>query len=454
VAGGGQFQTQQTKVTFRNICDSTKFGTAKQILDMIDEMISKVNSEARSLPIRIDRKSFDKIIKSEELVLAARAEEEAKQNPVQDTEETSLAQGDDTVEQKDHSVGQNEVPGTKSMEETSKRTTSDALQDDSTDDDVPHVIARALYVVPAKRSRRRGEKPGCAYLVLVAPPPPPPPALPLADIVRELVQTAPTPEAPQDGGKMEADNVVNHVERQKNASSGRVVSSGQSVAPQQQLTAVRQYTQAEKNRFAALAKLGLTRAVEHLSAHALQDAKTSQTYGQCQVFASEYGKTWRDGFLVDRREGTIESTGDYREFFNKQNKADEVRKSRPKPAPGGGALTCADTNSNDGEPLSAIVMHLRAKHREQSQRKKVTNKAKKDVNKSAGTKDNKGRDSKGRDRDSKGRDNKGRDPKSGRGGGGRSGSKGRGGPGGGGNRNRGDAGEKPVNLMKNSTSSG
>jgi len=342
-------QLHQTKVTFRNI--STKFETAKQILAMISQMVEKVNEESKCLPIKIDEKSIEKILKIEEL-----AAEEIKEK------DTSAADTEIQEAEVDETVRRNE----------NGKSTADIIKSQGKDLCIPFISARALYVVTPKTSRRRGDKNGCAYLVLTPPPPP-------------------LPHSKQ--GEMSG--IV---------SQGYDVDDGDgSESTKEQI--VPQYTQAERSRLTAISKLQLIQSIEVLSEIAEQDAKSQQIYGECQVEASTSGKAWRDkeGGNRDRREGTIENTSDYKQFFNKQTKAEEERQNRPKPAPGGGVVGASNESGEDEEQLSAIVLHLRAKHKEQNQRKKAKKKANKEAKKVNKSQSSAGTNSNSTSRDSKNR---------------------------------------------------
>ena len=173
----------------------------------------------------------------------------------------------------------------------------------------PVITARALYVVPPKKSRRRGIKSGCAYLVLTGP----------------------------------------------------------SVAPSEEEYA--NMTQGERSRLTAKARLQLSTAVEALSSRGEENAKTSQEYGGCLIQQSISGKAWKANYF-DNREGTIETTADYKRFMAKTEKEEEDRMSRPRPTPGG-AMGDVDGGEN-GEQVAAIVLHLQAKRKQEARRRKAS----------------------------------------------------------------------------------
>jgi hypothetical protein len=102
------------------------------------------------------------------------------------------------------------------------------------------------------------------------------------------------------------------------------------------------------------------------------------------------GKTWRwQNSRSDRRENTLETTADYKNWLAGLEKREADLKARPKPAPGGGAPT-NDEGGNaptTAQPIAALVQHLIAKQQE-LKRKKVKNK-KESTGSSAGVKDGK-----------------------------------------------------------------
>lgn len=341
------WQVQQTKVTFRKL----PYHSAEQILTVVGNMIAHVNAES-SLPIKLDMASVEKIIADEKLVLSTQVKDENDGvTPMPD----EASNGDVLLKQTEQLT----------LVDVVKGGTAVSVEG-------PFITARALYVVPAKTSRRRGEKHGCAYFVLTAPVPPvPQPQTPVKVVVPTPVDVAAnggTANATRDGRDVknldsEAPNTDKNVAMQSDATvKATVKESTKTLTPM--------FSAAEKSRLSSLAKLQLLQAIESLSALADEDAKTSQLYGKCQVEASVNGKAWRDKETRDRREVSIENTNEYKLFFTKQVKATEERQSRPKPLPGGGVGH--GENGADSDPkLAAIVLHLRAKRDEEANRKKI-----------------------------------------------------------------------------------
>jgi hypothetical protein len=299
------------KVTLRKIQDMDRYGTVAQILDMVRTIIEKVNSENKNkaifLPIVLNEASMQRLIEAEELAAAA-AKEVA--NAQQEKEKHG---GEEEMKE------MNEEP----MEETKEeeKNTDATIKPESDSPKYASVVkgvvdppngpvmnVRALYVVPPKKSRRRGIKSGCAYLVF----------------------TGPT--VSEDEGSS--------------------------------LTAV------QRSHATAKARLQLTTAVEALSKHAQEDANSNQMYAGCIIQPSQSGKAWKPTYR-DHREGTVESTGDFKKFISNMAKEEEERMSRPKPTPGG-ALD--DSKSENGEPVAAIVKYLRARRQQETKRTMATRK--------------------------------------------------------------------------------
>ena len=473
--GNSQWQVQQTKVTVRNI--STKFSTSAQILTMLAEMIQKVNAESSSnLPIKLDIKSVEKIIRDEDLIAA---------------DVLKGKEDDDTKEKEDETVDEAaDVDMKDAGEQQEKRTMADIVRGPEVPEDGPFITARALYVNPARISRRRGEKNGCAYLVLTAPAPPPPPPKPVdavvapvekdtatvadtavASLIVETTSTAmvenetdavvtvpaDTEEAVtenketatnegEDKMEVDKDEVSDKTEAQttdKNEPS-KTEQTVESTTPKETIEEIKVssplYSPAEKTRLMSIAKLQLLQVIESLSTLAEQDAKTAQLYGNCEVAASINGKAWRDKESRDRREGTVEFTGDYKQFFAKQDKATEDRQNRPKPAPGGGLAT--GDNGDSDQQLSAIVLHLRSKHQEENKRKKIKKRVVKET-----TKGKASPAPASNNRDGKGRNNNNR---SGSGGAGR----GRSRPSNNNNKKKSDGGSSAPVVLKKAASNG
>ena len=312
--GPKRAQAQQLKVTVRRIQDVERYGTVAQVLDMIRNMVTKVNLEktTATLPIQLDEGSMERLIQAEELA----AERAAAFENAEETQEEGTNQEESTPEttandsQKDDATTKPETTKANDSQRDDSKPPSDATKYASvvkgaeSEFQGPCIRARALYVVPPKKSRRRGIKSGCAYLILTVP---------------------------------------NTMSEEETAAM----------------------TQAERSRATAKGRLQLLTAVEALSKAAEEKA---DSYGGCIVQTSVCGKGWKENHR-DNREDTIESTADYKHFISKSKKEAEERLARPRPTPGG---SLEDLNNENGQQVAAIVLHLRAKRQQEAKRKKAT----------------------------------------------------------------------------------
>jgi hypothetical protein len=313
-------QAPQLKVTIRKIQDLERFGSVAQILEMVATIIKNTNEESKNkpmfLPIVLDENSIRLLVEQEKLVKEAvakrAAEEEEEEEEVQVVEELKEQDGDVVMEEKVEEEVKDVKPEAKpEAEKFASVVKGQQPQQESIEG--PFISARALYVVPPKKSRRRGIKSGCAYLVLNGP---------------------------------------------------RVAETEEEYAS---------LTQLEKSRATAKARLQLFTAVEALSKHGEEDAKSpdeQQHYGGCLIQQSMSGKAWKSNYR-DNRENTIETTADYKRFMAKTEKEEEERMSRPRPTPGG-AMPGDLESAENGEPVAAIVKHLQAKHKQEARRRKAS----------------------------------------------------------------------------------
>jgi hypothetical protein len=215
----------------------------------------------------LDINSLEKIIRDDELIAAAKQQEK---------EVDTNGDPDDT----------NDIV----MADATKKAFANSVMGSTIDfpAEGPFITARVLYVNPAKISRRRGEKSGCAYIVLTAPTPPPPPPRPivLASVdkaVRDVSmegETALSESKAASTGEDTVDVDDETPERVATAETIGIATIGETpkddVAPVKVQTPA--YSPAEKTRLFLLAKLQLLQAIEALSALAERDAKTSQLY--------------------------------------------------------------------------------------------------------------------------------------------------------------------------------
>jgi hypothetical protein len=353
------WQVQQTKLTVRRL----PFHSAAQILTVVGNMIAHVNAES-NLPIKLDMASVEKIIADEQLVLSSQAKDE----------------NDGITQMPDDATNGHVLPVVKATEQLTMVDVVNGATGVSLEG--PFITARALYVVPAKTSRRRGEKHGCAYFVLTAPAPPFPPPQPPVKVPAavDVAVNGRTANTTRDGGDaMKVDSAAPNTDKNGAIQTEVTVKAPMKEAIGLTKTMTPMFSAAEKSRLSSLAKLQLLQAIESLSALAEEDAKTAQLYGKCQIEASVNGKTWRDKETRDRREVAVENTNDFKLFFTKQVRATEERQSRPKPLPGGG-VGHGENGADSDQKLAAIVLHLRAKRNEEANRKKVKKPAIKEAN--------------------------------------------------------------------------
>jgi hypothetical protein len=331
--------TPQLKVTIRNIHNADQNGTVRNVGDRILRKLVQLASDKLNSPDRIalqwDEAGFCALAEADEAARKVREEWKTKQGSegkITDTKETNK-EGDvaDTIEST-HSNNDSSELQSAVVVRMEQLTIANPPQDEST------IHVRALYVVPPKKTKRRGEKTGYAYLILTAPP--------IAAREPQTDQDA----ASTRSGKSASDHVQAPVD----------------------------YSQDVARR-----RLMIQRTLDSLIKTADEDAKTKQEFSECVVLESLSGKTWKprtDTIRRDRMEGTIEETADYKAFFDKSEQEKEERKARPKPAPGGGAsflmTSATSSNNHGGQPVAAIVLHLRKKQEEEKKRKQGKSKTK------------------------------------------------------------------------------
>jgi hypothetical protein len=137
-------------------------------------------------------------------------------------------------------------------------------------------------------------------------------------------------------------------------------------------------TPADRSKAFAQARIILNQAVDSLSKVCKNDTTKEKLYSGIQVFTSQSQKIWKDNTTKGKKgsrmftkyENTIEKNEDFLKFLETRKTMEEERMNRPKPQPGGGLLTSTTVESKDtgmslnenGQPVSAIVLHLRQKH--------------------------------------------------------------------------------------------
>jgi len=203
------------------------------------------------------------------------------------------------------------------------------------------ITARILYMVPPKKTHRRGDKPGNAYLILQAP---------------RIESLAPVKEPP-----------TTIQEEGKPAAANDAPSSKKPPPPA-----------VDYSRVLAKRRLMLRRALEAMQAVVAADNQNTSEADKLVLEESLNNKVWKIPAKMnknrqhDRMVGTIFETPDYQQFLEQQAAAKEERQARPKPAPGGGVSTAATTEGGEnvnGQPVAALVLHLQKKQEEEKKRK-------------------------------------------------------------------------------------
>jgi hypothetical protein len=325
---GGPPQSPQTKVTFRNIGNPAVYGAVEGVAGIIRTIVEKANERltgAADKKMLLDEESLTKLIGNDKI--ATQAHEKWKKNKtaaLEDVEGTVEAdKTEDTVD-----TTQEIVKGMNELDLKSGK-----------------IIARPLYVVAPKKTRRRGEKPGIACILLTT-------------LAIEAIELPPVPE-PESAEPTAEDGTLVEVK------------TDAPLAP----------PKADYSRQIAERQLALIRAVETMATIADADAKSDQVWAGCQVEESRNPKSWRPPQQKDSREGTVEESPGFQAFLEMRVKGKEELQSRPKPAPGGGLSAYASAGvsgntSEDGKAVAAIVLHLRSKYEHEKQQKKNKRKAK------------------------------------------------------------------------------
>lgn len=211
------------------------------------------------------------------------------------------------------------------------------------------VDVRVLYMVPPKKTRRRGEKPGIAYLLLTAP-----------AIETKLAPVLEMPPVSAEG-KTQVDAVTMNGAVDETKPSDCVPPT------------------VDYSRDVAKGRLLLQNAVELLQVSATKASSPPMT-----VEESKNNKVWKQQPFssrspVDRLAGTIFETEDYQQFLEGTVRREEQLKARPKPAPGGGMTSGGGATSapgSDAQPVAALVLHLQKKQEEEKKRKLALRKTK------------------------------------------------------------------------------
>ena len=440
----------QTKLILRNIGNLEKYGTVEQILGMIQKILEISNDKNGSqYTIEVDMASARYLIRADEMAKKYQsdfreAQEGAKEEQQQEEKE---AGSEDKPIEPNGDAGSPE--GNKSEENAAKDNDSanklDVLVAPKLGSSVPVITARLLYIDPPKKTRRRGERSGYAYVLLTAP------KIEKIELPEEIPETVSesigddegkskreeekgededveddskqikvpdlTDEKPleDDEPKEETPQPAEKVTVQDSRAPEAAPAKGETGGGNDELTKAIQDTQdnaadaipdttsaqsltnsakpiptPDYSSAVAKGRLLLSRVTDFLTELAQEDAKGPQEYSGCKIEPAMSGKTWKRASRGDRREGTIEGTADYKNWLQGLTKKQEELSARPKPTPGGGGATnplLADGSltAEQGLPVSSLVQHLRAKHQELKRKKAKKKKDKGKSSKKKGT---------------------------------------------------------------------
>jgi hypothetical protein len=340
--------SRHLKITIRNIQDSNKYGSAKAILEqLLPKLLEKcVETKATNqFVFDVDRKAVRSLLDEEEKFNEFKAKEQARIEAELKAKQSGNGTNESSEDDKpsdsvDDVVTEEEVKTAE--QETAKQDVLDVIIAPKTASSAPTITVRPLYVVPARKTRRRGERSGTLYVLLISP-------------------------------KVDDESVNKSKDQSPVVSPSPTTSSGK--ASQKTVTST---PSVDYTRQLARCRLLLSNALEALREVAELDSKSQENFSGCIVQESLNLKTWKPpAGRPDRREGTIESTLEFKKWLESTEQQKEVLKSRPKPTPGGGVSGAGGEGVENGETVAALVQHLLAK-KEEIKRKKTHRKKKDD----------------------------------------------------------------------------
>mmetsp|Transcript_19679 Transcript_19679/g.45772 ORF Transcript_19679/g.45772 Transcript_19679/m.45772 type:complete len:560 (+) Transcript_19679:292-1971(+) len=412
----------QIKITIRNIQNAQKFGSVKSVLEelvakLVESCVEKKANNQYS--IELDRAAVrhliteeEKIAEQRENMLREREGKKAEDNEGEDskesadgntpsendgvdekgtmeetTEKEEDAKGNTIVEDKETAVQSNH-------DNNDKNDHLDVIVATKTPSGLPTITARPLYVVPPRKTRRRGERGGTAYVLLIGPKIEQKKATVItADKTGEKDQPATSSEIQSEESKEPAvvtDDEDGTIKAEAKAGdittpTNTAMKATTTVTPEKAISYPREL---------AKGRLLLSNTLKSLTELVADDSTTQEfAFSGCIVEQSMNGKTWKmfhnSNSRPDRRDGTIEGTADYKDWLERIAKQKEELKARPKPAPGGGVVTsttaasAGDEAEEDGQLISSLVQHLRTK-KQDAKRKKSQKKKKKEDSSKAG----------------------------------------------------------------------
>ena len=279
------------------------------------------------------------------------------------------------------------------------------------------ITVRPLVVIPPKRTHRRGDRPGVAYVLLTAPKiekiaiPETVPEKGVPAVVgrkpKNKGQSTEPVAMSEDSPKETSDTTTTMVP--KLPSSDSVTGKSSSVASVKK--------QADYSRQVAQGRLLLQTATDLLKEMATslrpsrievgskdQPLTELGTSISIRIEPAMSGKTWRwQSSRSDRRENTLETTSDYKTWLAEVEKQEADLKARPKPAPGGGAPINDETSnvSATAPPIAALVKHLLSKQQEMKRSKVKKKEGNAKASAGAGANEEKAKSGKGRTKNPK-----------------------------------------------------
>jgi len=138
-------------------------------------------------------------------------------------------------------------------------------------------------------------------------------------------------------------------------------------------------TPADRSKAMSQSRITLNSTLNVLEKILTADSLNEQRFKRARIEQCLNSKTWKAEKSLGARaskglarfDSTIESSDDYKLFLEKRTRTEEDRLNRPKPVAGGiiDGTNVQANNSENGTPMSALLLHLRAK-REQESRKR------------------------------------------------------------------------------------
>eukprot|EP00555_Chaetoceros_dichaeta_P005260 CAMPEP_0198266138 /NCGR_PEP_ID=MMETSP1447-20131203/26732_1 /TAXON_ID=420782 /ORGANISM="Chaetoceros dichaeta, Strain CCMP1751" /LENGTH=591 /DNA_ID=CAMNT_0043956045 /DNA_START=103 /DNA_END=1878 /DNA_ORIENTATION=- len=400
------------KITLRHVGDVDKYGNYSKMIDLIRKLVGDVNAsllngsanalsadkgsetfvlpeELSSIPIILEKSSIERVLvieKSLNIKEAAKAVEGGEKKdgdvPKEAVEKVmGNEQFDDLQTRSLVGINTNVNSGTVESLETASFPTglkADIIapvgavggrKEPEKEVYKNEISARVLYMVPPRKSRRRGVITGHAYIVLHPPMP------------RFIVEKAKAQEDKLigDSGNINASNA-------SGPSGGNII------------------TAADRTKALAQSRLILRQTISNLAESCKADIG-KEVYRGMKVEMSPSQKIWKfdpfpvcnninasgkkghgySGHYHAKYDSTIEQSEDFQAFLDKRSKIEEEIANRPKPPPGGGTIEATvgvdgleiaakateDSKSSwsaivqetmeNGQPIPALVLHLRQK---------------------------------------------------------------------------------------------